>query len=303
MSAALWRIEVVVPAGAEGVFAQALEVFGHGLSVFENGPRFWRVEVFAEEEPRQAELAVALALAAASAGVPVPPVTVGPVAARDWVAENQASFPPLDVARYFIHGSHVSERPPVNRRAILIDAGAAFGTGFHATTRGCLLAIERALRARPIARALDLGCGSGILAFAIAKTSAAVVTAADSDPVAVAVTRDNARRNGVAARVRTLRSHGFDAGALRRQGPFDLIAANILLNPLVALAPLLAAHLTGGGRLILSGVLTRQAAPLRRAVVAAGLRPLQTILIDGWATLAFMRPAKGKGQKRRRGTP
>lgn len=287
-----------MPAGAEGVFAQALEVFGHGLSVFECGPRAWRVEVHGTEAPSHAKLDVALALAAASAGVPVPPVAVEALAARDWVAENQASFPPLEAARYFIHGSHFRGAPPVNRRAIVIDAGAAFGTGFHATTRGCLLAIDAARRARPIRRALDLGCGSGILAFAIAKSSAAMVTAADNDPVAVAVARANARRNGVASRVRTMRSQGFDAGALRRQGPFDLIAANILLNPLVALAPSLAAHLSGGGRLILSGVLAGQAAALRRACVGAGLRPLRTLSIDGWATLVFVRPSKGMTQKR-----
>ncbi|MGE0096143.1 MAG: 50S ribosomal protein L11 methyltransferase [Alphaproteobacteria bacterium] len=295
---AIWRIEVIVPVGAEGVFAQALEVFGHGLSVFECGPRAWRVEVHGTEEPEPAELDVALALAAASAGVTVPPVAVERLAARDWVAENQASFPPLEAARYFIHGSHFQGRVPANRRAIVIDAGAAFGTGFHATTRGCLLAIDAALRARPIRRALDLGCGSGILAFAIAKSSDATITAADNDPVAVAVARANARRNGVQRRVRTMRSQGFDAGALRRQGPFDLIAANILLNPLVAMAPKLAAHLSGGGRLILSGVLAGQAAALRRACVRAGLRPLRTLLIDDWATLVFARPSKGRPQKR-----
>ena len=289
---AIWRIEVIVPAGSEGAFAQALEVFGHGLSVFECGPRAWRVEVHGTEAPAQAELDVALALAAASAGVSVPPVAVEALAARDWVAENQASFPPLEAARYFIHGSHFRGTPPANRRAIVIDAGAAFGTGFHATTRGCLLAIDAARRARPIRRALDLGCGSGILAFAIAKSSAATVTAADNDPVAVAVARANARRNGVASRVRPMRSQGFDAGALRRRGPFDLIVANILLNPLVALAPSLAAHLGGGGRLILSGVLAEQAASLRRACVRAGLRPLRTLRIDGWATLVFTRPRK-----------
>ena len=289
---AIWRIEVIVPVGAEGAFAQALEVFGHGLSVFECGSRAWRVEVHGTEEPVAAELDVALALAAASAGVSVPPVAVERLAERDWVAENQASFPPLEAARYFIHGSHFRGKPPVNRRAIAIDAGAAFGTGFHATTRGCLLAIDAARRVRPIRRALDLGCGSGILAFAIAKSSAAAITAADNDPVAVGVARANARRNGVASRVRAMRSQGFDAGAVGRRGPFDLIAANILLNPLIALAPSLAAHLSGGGRLILSGVLERQAAPLRRACVRAGLRPLRTLRIGGWATLVFTRPQK-----------
>jgi ribosomal protein L11 methyltransferase len=95
-----------------------------------------------------------------------------------------------------------------------------------------------------------------------------------------------------------LRSQGFDTGALRRQGPFDLIAANILLNPLIALAPSLAAHLTPGGRLVLSGVLAGQAASLRRAFVRAGLRPLKTFVIGEWATLTFIRPAKSRVQNR-----
>lgn len=300
---AFWRIAMVVPAGAEGVFAQALEAFGDGLSIFESGPSAWRVEVHGRKEPARQALDVALALAAASAGIAAPAVTVEAVEARDWVAENQASFPPLEAGRYFIQGSHVRDKPPVNRRVVLIDAGAAFGTGFHATTRGCLLAIDHLRRTRPIRRALDLGCGSGILAFAVAKSSASAVTAADNDPVAVAVAGTNARRNGVVRRVRTLRSQGFDAGALRRRGPFDLIAANILLNPLVALAPSLARHLAGGGTLILSGVLARQAAPLRRACVRAGLRPVRTLLIDGWATLVFARPSDERPRKHQRGAP
>jgi ribosomal protein L11 methyltransferase len=164
---------------------------------------------------------------------------------------------------------------------IHLDAGQAFGSGEHDSTRGCLLAIDRLAR-RPM-RVLDLGCGAGILAIAAAKRFHARVIAADNDPIAVAVTRENVVRNGVAARVRCRISDGYRA--VRRAGPFDLILANILADPLCAMARDTVRNLAPGGTVVLSGLLDRQAD--RVAAAHRGLRLRQTIGEGLWVTLVL----------------
>jgi ribosomal protein L11 methyltransferase len=138
--------------------------------------------------------------------------------------------------------------------------------------------------ARRPKRVLDLGCGAGILAIAAAKRFHARVMAADNDPVAVAVARENMIRNGVSARVRCRLSNGY--GAVRAAGPFDLILANILADPLCAVARDTARNLAPGGTVVLSGLLDRQA----DRVVAAhrGLRLRRTIGDGPWVTLVMI---------------
>jgi ribosomal protein L11 methyltransferase len=172
---------------------------------------------------------------------------------------------------------------------IRLDAGQAFGSGEHDSTRGCLLALDRLAGRRRLKRVLDLGCGAGILAIAAAKCWPARILAADNDPIAIAVARGNAERNGVASRVRCLQSDGYDSVVLRRSGPFDLILANILAEPLCDMARATARHLAPGGTAVLSGLLDRQA----DAVVAAhrpwGLRLRETIGRAPWVTLVLGR--------------
>lgn len=226
---------------------------------------------------------------------------------KDWVSESQRLHAPIRAGRFFIHGSHFTGKPPRGSQPILLDAGMAFGTGRHETTRGCLLALDRLRRdGRKVRRPLDLGCGSGILAMAMARLWGVPVLAADTDKPSVAVARQNADTNGVGPLVRTLRSHGFQAAALRQEGPFDLIAANILAKPLCRLAPGFARHLAPGGRLLLSGLMVDQEAEVVAAQERAGLRLLEARHLGDWSTLLLTtggRKPKRKPIKAKRRLP
>jgi ribosomal protein L11 methyltransferase len=167
--------------------------------------------------------------------------------------------------------------------------GLAFGSGEHATTRGCLLALDDLARRRRLRRVLDLGCGSGVLAIAAAKTWPARVLAADNDPVAVAVAAENAALNGVADRVRVVESDGYRHPAIGAGGPYDLILANILADPLRGFARDLARRLAPGGAAVLSGIVDHQVRPVVLAHRPYGLRLRRTIAIGPWATLVLGR--------------
>lgn len=288
-AAPFWRVVVDVPAGAEERMMTALESFGDSVSAFEDGTAAFRVELIGRDRPDRTAVSLAVALAAASAGIPAPEILIEPLAPRDWLAENRRSFPPLSIGRYFIHGSDFAERAPRGAVGLRLDAGAAFGTGRHASTAGCLLAFDRLAPHRRVGRALDLGCGSAILAIAIAKTWGSQVLAADIDPVAIDVARDNIRANGVAKRVRAFTSRGFDSADLRRAPPFELIVANIQLEPLVAMAADIAGHARPGAAVVLSGIIETDGARLAGVYARAGLRLGEVIHVEEWVTLVFDR--------------
>lgn len=284
MAAPLWSVAVEVPKAAGAVFADAFASLAIATSRFETGDGAnWRVEALLEREPDRRALERALALAAATAGLAPPIATVARLPDRDWLAENRRQFPPVTAGRFFVHGSFLEGRPPAGRIAIALDAGLAFGSGTHESTRGCLLALDRLARRRRFARPLDLGCGSGILALAMAKLWRARVLALDVDPVAVAVTRANARRNKVATLVRARASDGL--GHPRGGGHYDLIVANILARPLQHLARSLAEALTPDGVLVLSGILAGEAASLLAAYRAQGLALAGRVRLGAWTTL------------------
>jgi ribosomal protein L11 methyltransferase len=285
----LWRIAVDVAAGDVPLFEAALEPFCDTVSRFgDDDDGDWRVEGLAGRAPDRTALDVALALAAACRGVPVPEACVEPLPSRNWLADNQAEFPAFTVGRFFVHGSHLAEPIPTGRIDLLIDAGAAFGSGRHATTAGCLRALDDLARRR-FRRPLDMGCGSGILAIAIAKLWRVPVLAADADGGAVAVTRNNARLNGVGDRVRAVRSDGCRSPAIAAAPPFDLIVCNILARPIRMMAPSLARRLAPGGVAVLSGFLERDANGVLAAHRGQGLRLVRRIAIDGWRTLVLTR--------------
>lgn len=282
-----WRIRVDVPAGAADAMATALEPFGDSVSVFERGASSVSIEVIGRTPPDETAVSLAAALAAASAGVPAPEISIDRLQSRDWLAENRKSFPPFSIGRYFIHGSDFHGRLEKGAVGLELEAGAAFGTGRHASTEGCLRALDRLAADRPVARALDLGCGSAILAIAIAKTWAARVLAADIDSAAVGVARANITANGVANRVRAVKSRGFDAPALRGAPSFDLIVANIQIEPLVAMAEAIARHGRPGGVVVLSGVLEREGPQIAGAYARTGLRLNGVIHVAEWLTLLY----------------
>ena len=211
---------------------------------------------------------------------PVPPI--------DWVAHTQASLSPVRAGRFVLHGSHDAPRFARLRRAVLIDAGQAFGTGHHGTTAGCLVVIDRLLKRGTPRRVLDLGTGSAVLAIALARRARVPVLATDIDPVAVAIARENARLNGVGGLLRVEVATGLQHNVIRAAAPYDLIVANILAGPLRAMAPAIARYLAPGGRVVLSGLLERQRAAVLAAYRAQGLHVEATVPREGWATLTLV---------------
>lgn len=205
------------------------------------------------------------------------------VGTRDWVAEVQASFRPIRAGRYFVHGSHIDDTPQVGLIPILMDAGAAFGTGEHETTSGCLLALDALAKSHRFSRVLDMGCGSGILAIAAAKSWSCRADAVDIDEVSVRVARENMALNGVTVPVRCWRSDGFRGV----RGQYDLIIANILARPLMDMAGDLKRHLKPGGYVVLSGLLVRQEPMVLWAHRAHGLRLLRRYRRNGWSALVL----------------
>ena len=218
--------------------------------------------------------------------------TIAELPETDWVAKSLEGLKPVRAGRFLIHGAHDRDRVKPNDIAIEIEAGQAFGTGHHGTTIGCLIAIEREAKTRPILNALDIGTGSGVLAIALARQAKARVLASDIDPVATRVANENVRLNGVAALVHTITATGLAGRAFRDRAPYDLVVANILAGPLAALAPAIRRHVAPGGTVILSGLLPEQRARIVAAYRSTGLVLVRSMIVDGWLTLVLRRPGK-----------
>lgn len=256
------------------------EVEAHGL---------WRVEALYAEEPEEAAVRAATAHAAEETGIAVTAIAIESIPDEDWVTRSLEGLEPVRAGRFFVHGSHDADRVPAGATPLLVDAGQAFGTGHHETTSGCLEYIsELVTPGRPV-NALDIGTGTGVLAIAIAKLARVNVLASDIDPVAVKVTRANARANGVGPFVSAVTARGFDHTALAARAPYDLIVANILARPLVSLAPAFRAHLRPGGTLILSGTLCTQEAMVAGAMRLQGFRLVSRKPKGDWVTLRMAR--------------
>jgi len=208
----------------------------------------------------------------------------------DWIKLSQEGLPPVRAGRFFVYGAHDAGIVPPGVIAIRIEAGMAFGTGHHETTSLCLAAMSDLAKQRRFANVLDLGCGTGLLAIGAAKLWKQRVTASDIDPVAVAVTRENAIANDAGALVGAVLADGLAHPALSARAPYDLIVANILAEPLTRLAPSIAQGLARGGVLILSGLLRWQ-----ENLVLGFYRPqgltMRQIRRDGpWSALVLERP-------------
>lgn len=203
----------------------------------------------------------------------------------DWITKSLEGLKPVRAGRFVVHGSHDRGTARPGEISIEIDAGQAFGTGHHGTTAGCLEVINSVTRSRRVRRVLDLGTGSGVLAIAARKLSPAQVLATDIDPIATRVARENVRINGIASGIALETAPGFHSTAFGRHGPFDLIIANILARPLMRMAPQLAAQLTPGGDVILSGILASQRWKVLAAYNGAGLSHVRTIWREGWVTI------------------
>ncbi|HKY18954.1 MAG TPA: 50S ribosomal protein L11 methyltransferase [Rhizomicrobium sp.] len=185
-------------------------------------------------------------------------VTVEALPDQDWIRLSQQGLPPVRAGRFFVYGAHDAGQVPHGVIPMKIEAGLAFGTGHHETTALCLAALSDLARARRFRNVLDLGTGTGLLAIGAAKLWKRVVLASDIDPVAVDVTRDNARANGVGPLVRAVTADGLANPILANGAPYDLLIANILAGPLTQLAPSILRSLAPGAVLLLSGLLRNQ---------------------------------------------
>lgn len=205
----------------------------------------------------------------------------------NWIAMSEEIRHPVVAGRFFVHGSHDRHRRPPSGISIEIDAEMAFGTGHHATTWCCLVALDRLMKARRFARPLDLGTGTAVLAVAIARVLRVPVIATDIDPVAVRIAAENARLNGVGAEVRCIVADGMTSRLLAEEAPYDLVVANILARPLTKLAYPVASALARRSVVVLSGLRTIERQLVLAAWAKQGLRLAFEVERDGWLALVL----------------
>jgi len=273
-----------------GALQDLLEPPPEALTVFEDkgngkGPPVWRVEAYFTDprEPRDIEAEIGALL-----GEAPPKFASDTIPDLNWVALSQAALPPVHAGRFTVHGHHDRDRVPLGPNAILIEAGEAFGTAHHATTFGCLVALDRLSHRKAFRNILDLGCGSGVLAIAAARAwPHAKLAGVDIDAQSVVVARENARVNRCHARIAFACGPGLSTPEISSAAPFDLIVANILAGPLIAFAPALRRAISPGGGVVLSGLLIGEAPRVLAAYRAQGFSLLSHQRHDGWSTLTL----------------
>lgn len=262
------------------------EPTGIGVFEMEDGSGLWEIGAYFTESPDEAALALLAAAFKAN------PFVVSEVPETDWVAHVRRELAPVEAGRFFVHGSHDADKIPAGAEPLLIEAAMAFGTGHHGTTLGCLLALDGLINEGFVPqRVADIGCGTAVLAMAAARIWNATIIASDIDRVAVDVAEANLCANDLETRISCVEAAGFDHPALEQAAPFDLIFANILKGPLIALAPDLSRHNTPGGFAILSGILNEQADQVIEVYQANGYNLTDRNSIVDWTTLVLRKKA------------
>jgi ribosomal protein L11 methyltransferase len=254
-------------------------------------PDEWRLDAYFDREPTAEMLALLASLAPSAAGTAP---AVERVEDRDWVTLSQQGLEPIRAGRFFVHTPAHRDEAPADSIALEIDAGRAFGTGQHETTTGCLVALS-GMKAGggAVANLLDLGTGTGLLAFAALRLwPAARAAASDNDSVAIAVSEENAAINGVRlgrarGQLELTVAEGMDHPRLQARAPYDLVIANILAAPLIDLAPSVTAAIAPGGRLILAGLLDHQAPAVAAAYRRQGMMLTGRVERGEWPTLVM----------------
>ena len=295
--------------------AESFEAEQFATSAFEEAPGRWSLAIHFRQRPDEAAVRALIACAAGTSAAHA--LTFETLAPTDWVSKSLEGLTPVEAGRFVVHGAHHRAHVRANRIGIEIEAALAFGTGHHDTTHGCLLALDRIVKGRRRKRdksalstvprkrqrravVLDIGTGTGVLAIAAAKALRRPVLASDIDARAVAIARDNARINRVGALVRVVHAAGLHAAPLRARAPYGLIFANILLDPLKALATPMARLVAANGQIVLSGLLAAQAGAAIASYRARGLALVRRITLEDWATLVLVRPARRRMAKRAR---
>ncbi|MEL6479126.1 MAG: 50S ribosomal protein L11 methyltransferase [Pseudomonadota bacterium] len=274
------------PAEALGEALEALDPAPTGVGVFEieDGSGLWEVGGYFEARPDPAGLALLATLYGAA------DFTVSRLDDRDWVAQVRRELTPVEAGRFIVHGAHDAHRVPEQAIGLKIEAAMAFGTGHHGTTRGCLLLLDHLLTrgCRP-RRVADIGCGTGVLVMAAAAALRSRAMAADIDAIAVATARENTRANGLHPWIRAVEAAGLGREALWRGGPYDLVFANILAQPLKRLAQPIAIVTAPGGYAILSGLLAHQAPGVEAVYRGYGFRAVRRLRLGEWTSLLLRR--------------
>jgi ribosomal protein L11 methyltransferase len=242
----------------------------------------WRIDAFPTTDEERAALVETLS------GFDGLRVVVEKLADADWLAMALSGLPPVRAGRFFVYGAHDGGLAPASTVNLRIEAGAAFGTGHHGTTVGCLQAFDDLLKSRRFPRVLDVGCGTGVLAIAAARTGSAVAVGTDIDGPSVRIANENAALNRASARF--VHASGLNDARVRADAPYDLVFANILAPPLIALSQDIRGALRPGGLAILSGLLRTQERRVLAAYTSRGFRLVRRLHRDAWATLVLERP-------------
>jgi ribosomal protein L11 methyltransferase len=270
----------VAEAAAEAIDAHpATEDVTYSILEEDEDHDIWRIDAFPTTADEQSALVGVLA------GFPELRVVTEKLADADWLAMALSGLPPVVAGRFFVYGAHDKGLAPPSAVNLRIEAGAAFGTGHHGTTVGCLAAFDQLLKREHFARVLDVGCGTGVLAIAAARTGSRIAVGTDIDGPSVRIANENAQLNR--AKARFFHATGLNDARIRREAPYDLVFANILAPPLVALASDIRGALRPGGVAILSGLLRTQERRIVAAYVSRGFRLERRLHRDAWAALVL----------------
>ena len=252
---------------------------GIGILEVEDQTGFWEISGFFSQEPNLVQIKIIETVCKIK-------FVVSKLDNKDWVSQVQRDLKPVKAGRFVLHGKHVIETIPINLIRLRIEAAMAFGTGHHASTVGCLLALEHLVKQNfHFHNILDIGCGTGVLAMASASVFRARVLATDVDEIAVATAVSNFEVNGFSAKIRVAQSWGFNSFKIRQQGPFDLVFANILAKPLCMLASDMATHTKPDALVILSGILKWQANRVECYYLKNKFSRVMMRSIDQWTTI------------------
>ena len=255
---------------------------GVGVFELEDGSGLWEVGAYFSEKPDDISLALLAAVFQAEE------FKISELPQIDWVSKVQRSLKPVVAGRFFVYGSHDSDKVPPDCEPLLIEASMAFGTGHHGTTKGCLLALEQLIKVGFKAKnVIDVGCGTAVLAMAAARIFSANVIASDIDSVAHSVAKMNIIANGLDQNIQCFEASGFAHEQIKTKNPFDLIFANILLAPLLALATDISKYSLSGGYVVLSGILSEQAELVVKKYTGIGFSLSNQIEIGEWVTIIF----------------
>ncbi len=271
----------IAEAAAEAIDADpVLESTTYSILEEDEDRGIWRIDAFPTEEAEGEALLALLKTFDLT-------VTSEVLADADWLAMALSGLPPVRAGRFFVFGMHDRGKTPPNTVNLRIEAGAAFGTGHHGTTVGCLTAYSELLKRKRFAKVLDVGCGTGVLAIAAARTGSTVAVGTDIDPVSARIARENAKVN--ATKARFVYAAGLEHPQVRRGKPYDQVFANILARPLIFLSGRIGRALKPGGLAILSGLLRMQEREVKAAYLAKGFVVEKRLYRDAWVTLVLRR--------------